>query len=229
MAVTASINPPSAAPGTKINGTTTTATLHQKPVTNGAPTPTDQDLDTLLTVVHGPNYTTKAVSKVSLPPNAVFARLTRATPAPAPLYTTVQSGRSSHVELNSDLRYVNHSCEPNLIFDMARGEVRVNPLKEDGLREGDELTFWYPSTEWSMDRAFDCECGSPACMGRVEGAKALDDKTMDRYWVSEHVRELRDEQRARKAANRVSSGGLDALGGKSVLGGFRSVAGGGVV
>lgn len=221
MAVTASINPPA-----KANGTTTSATLQQKPITNGAPTPTDQDLDTLLTVVHGDNYTTKAVSKVSLPPNAVFARITKATAAPAPLYTTVQCGRDAHIELNSDLRYINHSCEPNLVFDMARNEVRVNPLGE-GLREGDELTFWYPSTEWSMDRAFDCECGVAACMGRVEGAKALDDKTMGRYWVAEHIRELREEQKIRKAANRVSSGGLDALGGKNALG-FRSVAGGGL-
>ncbi|KAK0650738.1 hypothetical protein DIS24_g6576 [Lasiodiplodia hormozganensis] len=230
MAVTASINPPAAAPGTKINGTTTDATINGKPLANGAlsSAPTDKDLASLLTVHHGPNYTTKAVSNVSLPPNAVFARITLATPAPAPVYTTVQCGADAHVELNSDLRYINHSCEPNLIFDMDAMEVRVNPLLEDGLKEGDELTFFYPSTEWVMDRGFECQCAAPACLGYIEGAKALDERTLSRYWVSRHIREMRERQKIEKISKRVSSGGLDALGGKMPLG-FRSVAGGGVV
>ncbi|KAL1625925.1 hypothetical protein SLS56_007071 [Neofusicoccum ribis] len=222
MAVTASI--PAA------NGTTTLANGTAKPVPNGtaAPTPTDHDLAQLLTVEHGPNYTTKALSRVTLPPNAVFARITLATPAPAPVYTTVQAGPTSHVELNSDLRYINHSCEPNLIFDMAAGEVRVNPLRAEGLRAGDELTFFYPSTEWAMDRGFDCQCAAPACLGWIGGARDLDERTLRRFWVSEHVREMRDAQKIEKISKRVSTGGLDALGGKAPLG-FRSVAGGGLV
>ncbi|OJD31439.1 galactose-proton symport [Diplodia corticola] len=218
MAVTASINPPASAPSTTTK-TTTNGTTTATP-------PTDKDLAALLTVHHGPNFTTKAVSNVSLPPNAVFARITLATPAPAPVYTTVQRGADAHVELNSDLRYVNHSCEPNLVFDMDAMEVRVG--SERGLQAGDELTFFYPSTEWVMDRGFECACGSAACLGLVEGAKGMDERTLGRYWVSRHVRELRERQRMERVSKRVSSGGLDALGGKMPLG-FRSVAGGGVV
>ncbi|KAL1629921.1 hypothetical protein SLS54_000779 [Diplodia seriata] len=230
MAVTASINPPAAAPGTKINGTATDAGVNGASTlpNGGLAPPTDKDLDSLLTVHHGPNYTTKAVSKVALPPGAVFARITSATPAPAPVYTTVQRGADAHVELNSDLRYINHSCEPNLIFDMDAMEVRVDPTSSEGLKVGDELAFFYPSTEWVMDRGFECQCGAPACLGFIEGAKTLDEKTLGRYWVSRHVRELRERQKLEKISKRVSSGGLDALGGKMPLG-FRSVAGGGLV
>ena len=37
---------------------------------------------------------------------------------------------------------------------------------------GEELTYFYPSTEWEMDRPFRCLCGAPDCVGVVSGAKA---------------------------------------------------------
>ncbi len=36
---------------------------------------------------------------------------------------------------------------------MQQWEVRVNPDRAEGLREGDELTFFYPSTEMAVWRS----------------------------------------------------------------------------
>jgi hypothetical protein len=41
------------------------------------------------------------------------------------------------------------------------------------IAEGEELLFNYCTTEYAMDEAFDCLCGSPACYGKVQGFKFL--------------------------------------------------------
>ena len=78
-----------------------------------------------------------------------------------------------HINLNSDLLYANHSCTPSLVFDTGRMEARV--VADRPLRAGDELTFFYPSTEWEMDRPFRCRCGAGKgkCLGWIDGAKVL--------------------------------------------------------
>jgi hypothetical protein len=63
------------------------------------------------------SFTTRSLSKVSLPPFAVFAKLAfpPCTEASEPTYATVQMGKDKHLNLNSDLLYINHSCEPSLV------------------------------------------------------------------------------------------------------------------
>ncbi|KAJ0164972.1 hypothetical protein CTA2_12725 [Colletotrichum tanaceti] len=62
-------------------------------------------------------FLTKSFSKVSLPPFAVFAKMTfpPCDLANEPTYATVQCGKDKHLNLNSDLLYINHSCEPSLV------------------------------------------------------------------------------------------------------------------
>ncbi|KAG9018898.1 hypothetical protein FRB90_008479 [Tulasnella sp. 427] len=91
-------------------------------------------------------------------------------------YTSVQCGPGSedHVELNSDLVYVNHSCEPNVAFDLSApnpDDWHVRALKE--IPVGEPLTFFYPSTEWEMAQPFRCTCNTETCLGEVKGASAL--------------------------------------------------------
>ncbi|KAJ6441784.1 post-SET domain-containingprotein [Purpureocillium lavendulum] len=138
-------------------------------------------------------FTTKSLSRVSLPPFAVFARLAwpPCTAAHEPTYATVQTGRDTHLNLNSDLLYINHSCEPSLIFDTGNMNVLVGPK---GLSPGDELTFFYPSTEWSMAQPFDCLCGTPTCRGTISGARDMSAKQLEGIWLNGHIRELLDEQ-----------------------------------
>ncbi|KAL2160421.1 hypothetical protein VTH06DRAFT_1594 [Thermothelomyces fergusii] len=84
-------------------------------------------------------FATKSISKISLPPFGLFAKLEfpPCTMAPEPTYATVQMDRDKHFNLNSDLLYINHSCEPSLIFDTSSMNVIAGPK---GLKPGDELT-----------------------------------------------------------------------------------------
>ncbi len=77
--------------------------------------PSHPDVQTVITGDEG--FTTKSYSKVALEPYAVFAVLSYppCTVATEPTYATVQTGRDSHLNLNSDLLYINHSCEPSLV------------------------------------------------------------------------------------------------------------------
>lgn len=136
-------------------------------------------------------FTTYAIAAADLPAGSLIATLSAATRATARSYATVQASRNSDIDLNSDLVYCNHSCAPNVVFDMTRREVRVGPTE---VRKGEALTFFYPSTEWDMQQPFKCECGEGACVGVVRGAKWLSGEEVGRYWLNEHVRELLKEK-----------------------------------
>lgn len=62
-------------------------------------------------------FSSKSVSKIDLAPNGVYAGLTcpPCTFVDESSYASVQVGRDSHILLNSDLLYLNHSCEPSLV------------------------------------------------------------------------------------------------------------------
>jgi hypothetical protein len=74
-------------------------------------------LDIQEVIINDAEFTTKSISKVTLPPWALFAKLDfpPCTHAAEPTYATVQYGRDKHLDLNSDLLYINHSCEPSLV------------------------------------------------------------------------------------------------------------------
>lgn len=158
------------------------------------------DLSRLLRVEHlEGDFASRAISLVDLPPGAVFARITNPMPAVC-AYTSVQAGRDIHIELNSDLVYINHSCRPTLIFDMERWEVRVNPDLQEGLKVGDELTFFYPSTEWHMAQPFACRCNEANCNGTISGARDTPLGVLRQYWLSSHIKELLKVKMAQNGA-----------------------------
>jgi hypothetical protein len=68
-------------------------------------------------IVSEAEFTSKSVSTASAAPFAVVAKLSFPPCALAdePTYATVQIGRNRHLNLNSDLLYLNHSCEPSLV------------------------------------------------------------------------------------------------------------------
>ncbi|ORY17501.1 hypothetical protein BCR34DRAFT_474804 [Clohesyomyces aquaticus] len=152
------------------------------------------DLSQLLRVEHLPgSFTSRSVSLVDLPAGAVFARISNPTPATV-AYTSVQASRDLHIELNCDLVYINHSCRPTLVFDMTRWEVRVSSDLVGGLKAGDELTFFYPSTEWDMAQPFDCRCREASCKGTISGAKDMAPSVLSEYWLNAHIEELLQEK-----------------------------------
>lgn len=103
-------------------------------------------------------------------------------------YTSVQcgTGQDDHIELNSDLVYINHSCEPNVAFDLSSPDPKDWHLRTlRPVKKGQALTFFYPSTEWDMDQPFKCECGAKSCIGSIQGAKYLSLKQLAaRLWVN---------------------------------------------
>jgi hypothetical protein len=113
----------------------------------------------------------------------------------APTYQTIQVGRSTHIEELGVIAYLNHSCQPNTLIAVARLDV----LAARDITAGEELNFFYPSTEWEMDRPFICLCGAPQCVRLVAGAKYLSIDTLSRYYINPHIREMNFETLAQTA------------------------------
>src|SRR5512140_2251923 len=98
---------------------------------------------------------------------------------------TVQIGIDQHVEVK-ELASMNHSCNPSTILDTTRMLV----FAARDLAPGDELTFFYPSTEWEMSSPFICLCGAPNCIHVVAGARFLPLSTLEHHFLNHHIREL---------------------------------------
>ncbi|NET60604.1 MAG: SET domain-containing protein [Symploca sp. SIO2E6] len=103
-----------------------------------------------------------------------------------PNYLSVQIAEHQHILLEPEfLQYINHSCDPNVCFDTSN--MTVTALRK--IEIGEELTFFYPSTEWSMDRGFDCHCGTQDCLGKIQGAAHLPLNVLTKYKFSQHIQQ----------------------------------------
>jgi hypothetical protein len=166
----------------------------------------------LLEVIDEPGaFASLSRSLVARPPGALLARiamppLTVATKA----YSTVQVSRTQHVELNCDFLFANHSCEPSVEFHVlgvdgaVAIEVRVAARRDHsgnivGLQKGDDLTFFYPSTEWDMAQPFECNCGTDTCRKWIAGAKDMGSAKLQGLFLNHHIHELLEEQKGTAA------------------------------
>lgn len=103
-----------------------------------------------------------------------------------PSYLTVQTGVAEHIHLKPEfLKFINHSCDPNVFFDTDAMELRA--LKD--IAPGDEFRFFYPSTEWEMAQPFECLCGTEHCLGRISGAAHMPPETLAKYRLTTFIRE----------------------------------------
>ena len=98
---------------------------------------------------------------------------------------TVQTGIHEHVEVK-ELASMNHSCDPSTILETKRMLV----IATRNLAPGDELTFFYPSTEWEMSSPFICLCGAANCIHVVAGARFLPLSTLEGHYLNQHIRHL---------------------------------------
>ena len=98
---------------------------------------------------------------------------------------TVQIGRDKHTHVGK-LAALNHSCDPNVILDTEHMEM----VAARDIEKGEELFFFYPSTEWQMDAPFICLCGSANCINVVAGARFLPLSTLERHYLNPHIREM---------------------------------------
>jgi SET domain len=101
-------------------------------------------------------------------------------------YLTVQTGLNTHITLQPEfLQYINHSCNPNVFFDTTT--MQLVCLK--ALSPGDELTFFYPSTEWDMSQPFVCNCKYKGCLQLINGASHLDKSTLKKYRLTDFIKQ----------------------------------------
>ena len=101
-------------------------------------------------------------------------------------YLTVQTGDDKHITLQPEfLQYINHSCNPNVFFDTTTMQL----IALQAIQPGDELMFFYPSTEWEMAQPFDCFCGTTQCLQRIQGAAHLTDDEAMRYRLTNFIQQ----------------------------------------
>ncbi|KYC35995.1 hypothetical protein WA1_40320 [Scytonema hofmannii PCC 7110] len=122
--------------------------------------------------------TTSAVRK-----GEVFHRITKYKRVNQPTYTSVQIDLDTHIE-ESILGKLNHSCNPNLIINTTALEC----VAARDIEPHEELSFFYPSTEWEMDKPFVCMCGSPQCVRIVAGARYLSLDILSLQFINRHIR-----------------------------------------
>lgn len=81
-------------------------------------------------------------------------------------------GDHRSLEPDPPFRFLNHSCQPNCLFEWidvkslgaGPAERRVFVFAEGPIRAGDEITVDY---RWPADMAIRCRCGASRCRGWV--------------------------------------------------------------
>lgn len=103
-----------------------------------------------------------------------------------PSYLTVQIGLTEHICLSPVfLQYINHGCAPNVLFNTST--YKLECLRE--IKVGEELTYFYPATEWDMAQPFQCLCGSENCLGYISGASHLSKDVLAKYKLTNFIYE----------------------------------------
>lgn len=120
------------------------------------------------------------------PAGEIISAFAAGTVQPTASYLTVQLGNEKHITLQPEfLQYVNHSCDPNVFFDI--DTMQLVCLKD--VEPGEEFRFFYPSTEWEMAQPFVCNCGNSNCLQLITGAAHLSVDTLSRYRLSQFIKE----------------------------------------
>jgi hypothetical protein len=101
-----------------------------------------------------------------------------------PSYLTVQIGVNQHITLMPEfLQYINHSCSPNVFFDTKLMQlICLKPIVV-----GEELRFFYPSTEWQMQQPFVCNCGANNCLQLIQGAAYLSNSAIAQHRFTDFI------------------------------------------
>lgn len=68
-----------------------------------------------------------------------------------------------HIDPTGGLEFLNHSCDANSFVNNSRYLIASKHIDE-----GDEITINYKETEKELCCPFQCNCGSPNCMGWVK-------------------------------------------------------------
>jgi hypothetical protein len=131
-----------------------------------------------------PQYGARCVASRSLSRGEAIVRLSGALTRQN--CRTIQIDKYRHLEEPRILAFLNHSCHPTVLVDISCLMV----FAATAIVAGEELAFFYPSTEWKMVRPFICLCGSAQCLHYIAGARHLSLNTLDRHFINSHIRDL---------------------------------------
>lgn len=138
----------------------------------------------IATLIEDPTGAKALVSNQKFEASQVISPFYARATLQQPTYLTVQLNDNEHILLGPEfLQYINHSCDPNAFFDTT--EMKLVALKE--IKPNEEITFFYPSTEWKMDQAFECLCGSPHCLKIIQGAYKLTKEQQMSYKLNNFI------------------------------------------
>src|SRR5262249_11702242 len=112
-----------------------------------------------------------------------FLKINRPRYVDRPTYQTVQVGHARHALSLGILTFINHSCHPNVIVDASR----MLCVATRDIAKGEELSYFYPSTEWVMARPFLCLCGAANCIRIVAGARHLSPGVPPPYFINDDI------------------------------------------
>jgi hypothetical protein len=120
-------------------------------------------------------------------PDDVISSFSGAAILKEPTYLTVQVGEDEHIHLSPEfLQYINHSCEPNVLFNT--DTMQLECLKD--IKAGDELCFFYPATEWNMAQPFECLCGTASCIKQIQGAQHVSKELIKNYKLTAFIQSM---------------------------------------
>jgi hypothetical protein len=116
-------------------------------------------------------------------------------PTDTPSRYSIQIGADLHLDLPPQCpdefvidtyfwRFMNHSCEPNVQIH----HQEVFAIAD--IAAGEEITFHYNTTEYSLAESFECLCGAARCAGLIAGFSAMGAAERQRLWpwVARHLR-----------------------------------------
>ncbi|MGB3292457.1 MAG: SET domain-containing protein-lysine N-methyltransferase [Phormidesmis sp.] len=124
----------------------------------------------------------RLTTTVPIQRDQVFHQIIDYRPTLVRTYTSVQNSQDTSIE-EFFLAHLNHHCNPNVVIDMSRLELRA--IRD--IAPGEDLTFFYPSTEWEMAEPFACLCGDTNCLKTISGAKDISLSTLGRYFINRHI------------------------------------------
>lgn len=158
----------------------------------------------MLRVEHGGRCGARLVTTAPYAAGRVIGRLAGSQERRHPTSHSIQVDPGMHLDGLGLFAYLNHSCAPNAVVDT--GALTVRAARD--IAAGEELTFFYPSTEWEMAEPFACLCGDAGCVGTVAGAKFLPPWLLARYFVNRHIAVLigRESEAGREPPCGQSSG-----------------------
>ena len=107
------------------------------------------------------------VATVDIAPHEIIVPLTGDLSAEPEMYS-IQTGFNEHVLVSNEIRYSNHECvSPAAYFDFSCKPWVLKARRH--IKQNEQVTSDYTTTEYKMAAGFDCKCNNVACRKVVKG------------------------------------------------------------